>query len=125
MLRIIVMNGPKAGSRQDLPEGKMHIIGRVGGVLPLDDKLASRVHAEFTAVNGSWYVNDMCSKNGTFLNGLRSTGQSLIRNGDLLQIGKTKILIAVTQTTRKCKIGHLPMAPTPPRPRLGQLLRSA
>jgi len=125
MLRMIVMNGPKAGSRRDLPEGKMHMIGRTGGILPLDDKLASRVHAEFTAVNGSWYVNDMSSKNGTFLNGLRTSGQALIRNGDQLRIGKTKVLIALSQPEKKSKIGHLPMAPTPVRPKLGHLSMSA
>lgn len=125
MLRIVVMNGSKAGSRRDLPEGKMHIIGRIGGILPLDDKLASRVHAEFTAVNGSWYVNDMCSKNGTFLNGLRVAGQALIRNGDQLQIGKTKVLIALSQPEKKCKIGDLPMVPMPRRQKIGCLLKSA
>ena len=125
MLRIIVMNGSKAGTRRDLPEGKMHLIGRTGGILPLNDRLASRVHAEFSVVNGDWYVTDMCSKNGTFLNGLRTVGRSLIRNGDQLQIGKTKILIALTQTVRKCKIGHLPMVSTPPRKKIGTLRKSA
>ena len=125
MLRVVVMNGPKAGSRRDLPEGKMHMIGRVGGVLPLDDGLASRVHAEFTAVNGIWHVNAMCSKNGTLLNGQRVTIQTPLKNGDQLRIGRTDILIALSQPEKKCKIGHLPMAAAAPRRKLGHLLQSA
>ena len=125
MLRIVVMNGPKAGNRRDLPEGKMHMVGRVGGVLPLEDRLASRVHAEFTSVNGNWYINDMCSKNGTFLNGIRVAGQAPLQNGDQLQIGKTKVLIALSQPEKKGKFGHLPMATTVPRRKLGHVLKSA
>ena len=125
MLRMIVMNGHKAGSRCDLPEGKMHMVGRIGGVLPLEDRLASRVHAEFTSVNGNWCVNDMNSKNGTFLNGIRVDGQALVQAGDQLKIGKTTVLISLSQLEKKSKIGHLPMAPTPPRRKLGHILKSA
>ena len=125
MLRIIVVNGTKAGSRCDLPEGKMHIVGRVGGVLPLEDRLASRVHAEFTSINGNWYINDMSSKNGTFLNGIRVVGQAPLQNGDQLKIGKTKVLITLFQPEKKSKFGHLPMAPAVPRRKLGHVLKSA
>lgn len=57
-------------------------------------KVVSRVHAEFIVdSNGNWFVKDLKSSSGTFLNHMRlspanlESEPKLIRNGDVLQLG--------------------------------------
>lgn len=52
--------------------------------LMLESKAISRLHAEITCVEGVYYIKDLNSRNGTFLNGERieSNKNYLLSNGD-------------------------------------------
>ncbi|KAK9382778.1 SMAD/FHA domain-containing protein, partial [Kockiozyma suomiensis] len=56
-------------------------------------KVVSRTHAELWVDNGQWYVKDVKSSSGTFLNRIRlspacTTSQAFpIKDGDILQLG--------------------------------------
>jgi pSer/pThr/pTyr-binding forkhead associated (FHA) protein len=57
-------------------------------------KVVSRTHAEFFVdINGNWYVKDLKSSSGTFLNHMRlspagvESNLTALRNGDVLQLG--------------------------------------
>ena len=52
--------------------------------LPLPD--VSRRHCRFFFSNGGWYVHDLKSLNGTYVND-RPVGQTLVCHGDKLRIG--------------------------------------
>lgn len=64
--------------------------------VPVEDKKASRKHAEIWKDGASYFVKDLESANGTYLNGARIT-ESEIQSGDLIRIGDTDILFQVVQ----------------------------
>ena len=57
-----------------------------------DDEV-SRLHAELERIAGEWTVSDDgLSRNGTFIAGLRIAGRHRLRDGDVLQIGRTLLV---------------------------------
>jgi hypothetical protein len=65
-------------------------LGRAAGCqVPLDDSYASQVHARVFQRDGHWYVEDLGSTNGTYLNRRRVAGPMVIKRKDRLQIGNT------------------------------------
>ncbi len=65
-------------------------VGRAGGCqITLDDTYVSQLHARVFRRDGQFYVEDLGSTNGTYLNRKKVTAPIAIRKGDRLQIGKT------------------------------------
>jgi pSer/pThr/pTyr-binding forkhead associated (FHA) protein len=65
-------------------------VGRGGGCgIVLDDGFVSQVHARFYRQNGSVYVEDLASRNGTTVNGKPLQGALKLRRGDRVQFGET------------------------------------
>jgi pSer/pThr/pTyr-binding forkhead associated (FHA) protein len=65
-------------------------LGRAAGCqVPLEDAYASQVHARVFQRDGHWYVEDLGSTNGTYLNRRRVAGPMVIKRRDKLQIGNT------------------------------------
>jgi pSer/pThr/pTyr-binding forkhead associated (FHA) protein len=59
--------------------------------LPLDETLASREHAHVVFENGSFWLVDQGSRNGTMLNGEKVAGKKELRDGDEIVIGTTHL----------------------------------
>jgi hypothetical protein len=57
--------------------------------VPLDDTYVSTLHARLYAKEGTWFVEDMGSTNGTYLNRVKVTAPSPIAVGDEVRVGKT------------------------------------
>jgi len=55
----------------------------------LDDTYVSSSHARLFPRNGAWFVEDLGSTNGTYLNQQRVSSSSEIHTGDQLKVGKT------------------------------------
>jgi pSer/pThr/pTyr-binding forkhead associated (FHA) protein len=55
----------------------------------LQDTYVSQVHARLYPKDGSWYVEDLGSTNGTLLNDHRVQAPVEIHAGDVLKVGKT------------------------------------
>ena len=65
-------------------------LGRAAGCqVPLEDAYASQVHARVFQRDGNWFVEDLGSTNGTYLNRRRVAGPMVIKRRDKLQIGNT------------------------------------
>lgn len=64
--------------------------------LPLTDAFLSGHHARLVQTNGRWYLADLGSTNGTFLNGRQVGREALLANhGDLIQLGRIKLRLSV------------------------------
>jgi pSer/pThr/pTyr-binding forkhead associated (FHA) protein len=63
-----------------------------GNDLPLEgDDYASSRHARFEPRRDGVYVEDMGSTNGTYVNGIRLSGDRRLAPGDLVRIGETDL----------------------------------
>ena len=89
--RLVIEDPPtRRGARFEL-DGPELTIGRATGChVPLpDDTFASTIHARVFEQDGSIYVEDLGSTNGTYVNGMRLAAPVLLRPGDQLQVGAT------------------------------------
>jgi pSer/pThr/pTyr-binding forkhead associated (FHA) protein len=57
--------------------------------LRLDDTYASSQHARIFAKNGSWYVEDLGSTNGTYVNEQKLAAPAMLQPGDRIRVGAT------------------------------------
>jgi hypothetical protein len=55
----------------------------------VDDAYVSLVHAKLYGKNGAWYVEDLGSTNGTYLNDRRVASPVEVHTGDVVRVGKT------------------------------------
>ncbi|HEV7999114.1 MAG TPA: SpoIIE family protein phosphatase [Planctomycetaceae bacterium] len=55
--------------------------------IQLDSNMVSRRHAQVTRDKGSFFVEDLSSGNGTFVNGKRINERTLLRSNDRLKLG--------------------------------------
>ncbi len=93
---LVVKRGPNAGS-QFLVEKDVTTAGRhPESDIFLDDITVSRRHVEIRRKDGKFFVHDMGSLNGTYVNRDRVENTQLA-NGDELQIGKFKLVFFSAQ----------------------------
>jgi len=89
---LVILQGQSIGETVKL-EKERTIVGRGSQAdLVLRDEIASRQHAEIMQLGLEancieYYVNDLDSTNGTFLNGAKVTSQQLLQDGDKIKIG--------------------------------------
>ena len=69
--------------------------GRLASLeITLDDSSVSRRHAEVRLGDEGWFVRDLESTNGTYVNGVRlGTGEQAIRSRDIVQFGKVAMVV--------------------------------
>ena len=67
-------------------------LGRdVNNSIVIDDPFASQEHAILTFRGRDWYVEDLGSTNGTYVNGNRVDGVAPLGFGDELQVGQVRL----------------------------------
>jgi putative ABC transport system ATP-binding protein len=72
------------------------VIGRSSSSdLALDDTNVSRRHARLELKDGSFFLSDLGSANGTFVNGVRVKERSAVRDQDHLKIGRVTVVLRV------------------------------
>jgi tetratricopeptide (TPR) repeat protein len=83
------------GGEVDVPLGPDPVlIGREEGDIVLrHDTAISRVHARVTHEGGSWWVEDLSSTNGTWVNGHRISRRVELHRGDVVQVGQTVLRV--------------------------------
>jgi pSer/pThr/pTyr-binding forkhead associated (FHA) protein len=88
---LVVTAGPLTGTKITLGEQPI-LIGRADdSTLVLTDDFASSRHARLTNRGGQWYVEDLGSTNGTYLDQQRVQGPLLINPGQPIRIGQTAL----------------------------------
>jgi pSer/pThr/pTyr-binding forkhead associated (FHA) protein len=76
------------------PELDRLSIGRLAGcdVAVTWDSEVSRAHALLEQAGGAWTIEDRGSSNGTLVNSARINGPHVLRDSDVLRIGRTRIV---------------------------------
>ena len=68
------------------------IVGRsTDNDVVIDDPSVSRQHAQITSQNGLYYLEDLGSANGTYVNGIQSSGRQTITPGSTIKVGETEM----------------------------------
>ncbi|MGQ0839944.1 FHA domain-containing protein FhaB/FipA [Actinokineospora sp.] len=89
--QLVVTHGALSGTRISL-DGRPIMIGRADdSTLVLDDDYASTRHARISLRGTDWYVEDLGSTNGTYLDRAKVTAPLRVPLGVPIRIGKTVI----------------------------------
>ncbi len=81
---------PQEGYGQTFEVGEEVTLGRAAGCgVRVEDSYTSSLHARLFRRNGSLWVEDLGSTNGTWVNAERIGTTSKLGKGDLLQVGGT------------------------------------
>ena len=56
------------------------------------DETVSRLHAVFENLGFAWSIRDLGSRNGTYLNGEKITAERVLRSGDEVRVGKSRLV---------------------------------
>ena len=79
----------ETGERSRIPVGNSLVLGRAEDAgYVLDDTAASRLHLEVYNKGDEFFVRDLDSTNGTYVNGERIRERRL-KKGDEIQVGQT------------------------------------
>jgi pSer/pThr/pTyr-binding forkhead associated (FHA) protein len=81
---------PPGGKARTVKIGPSMTIGRAPECeLLIDDTYASSQHARIFGKNGTWYVEDLGSTNGTFVNDQKLAAPAMVQPGDKIRVGTT------------------------------------
>ena len=97
-------------------DGERVTIGRHAGndiVLAADDSV-SRLHAVLERLGPGWWLRDLASRNGTFVNGTRIAEGRALQHGDELRIGSTRLVYRISRPSADDQAVTLAREPAPP-----------
>ena len=87
------------GQRYTLDKATL-VIGRVDdNDIPINDTRVSRRHAQVRREDYRYYIEDLDSTNGTWLNGARLSAAAQLRNGDQVRIADVTLVFHDPNTT--------------------------
>jgi adenylate cyclase len=105
--------------------GDMALIGRSADAgIHLDDRSVSRQHAAIRFEDQHYWVIDLGSANGTFINGVALTAARVLNDGDRLQVGKSVLVfengaalgtgsVLLTEKTQVSRVSPEPLRSVP------------
>lgn len=107
---LFVRAGSEAGKEIPLPDGGELKIGRAPGVgITLLDAKVSREHCRLFHQATGWIVEDLGSRNGTWVNS-QKVKKRLLQPGDRMRVGQTEFEFAKASQAG----GAVPAAPAAP-----------
>lgn len=93
-----VERGSGRGATHILSAGGTYLIGREGADIVVEDAKISRKHAEISLLGpGAFFLRDLASTNGTFVNGRRVTERVALNNEDRVRVGDTVFAFYVVE----------------------------
>lgn len=93
-LSLVIQSGPDQGKTYPITKDRV-IIGRKTGDLLLSDPEVSGSHASLEIVGNTYFLRDLRSTNGTYLNGSKVT-ETQLKHLDEIALGKTTIIFTVS-----------------------------
>lgn len=86
----VVVHAPDGKKVGTFPLSGTLSIGRGKGcAIQPDDAYVSQMHARVFGRDGQWFVEDLGSTNGTFVNDRRVASPVQVHAGDVIRVGKT------------------------------------
>ncbi len=89
--QLVVTAGALAGTRITLGEAPITIGRAEDSTLVITDDYASARHARLVARGGQWFIEDLGSTNGTYLDRAKVTGPTPVPLGVPIRIGRTSL----------------------------------
>ena len=89
--QLVVTAGALAGTRITLGEAQITIGRAEDSTLVITDDYASARHARLVPRAGQWYIEDLGSTNGTYLDRGKVTGPTPVPLGVPIRIGRTSL----------------------------------
>jgi serine/threonine-protein kinase len=87
---LVVEKGPDKGKAIPIPSRGTVLVGRDSATaLPLRDTMTSRMHAKIEDREDGYWIDDLGSMNGTYVNGSKIREAQKLAVGDLIKIGET------------------------------------
>ena len=113
----------KPSGRQLIPLGGERVtIGKssTNAVSLEHDSTVSRVHAVLEMLGFAWSIRDVGSRNGTYINGEKIATERVLRSGDELRVGKSRMVFWEVKGVDETTAGDatVSVAPAEPAPRL-------
>lgn len=114
-----VKSGPQKGSVFEI-EGDSVVLGReAGGQVQILDQGISRQHAEIFRIGEMYFIQDLKSRNGTYVNDQRIS-EEILRIGDQIAVGNTVLVfedrLAMRRDAEKIFTPEAAPAPQSPAP---------
>ncbi len=116
-LALVVVQGVVPNGRWDLSKPLISLGRDTERDICLPHESVSRLHAQIVRQPTGYFVSDLHSSNGTFLNGQPLTAPSLLLEGDLLRVGEIDLRCeaACREATHPASSGDAVPAPAKPR----------
>lgn len=92
----LTQKGVAPGEGEFQLESGITVVGREGGAIRIEDAAVSSRHFQVEERGSAFFLRDLDSSNGTFLNGHRVRSAKL-RSGDLITAGGTTFAFSVRQ----------------------------
>lgn len=98
---LVARGGSRPSKEFGLQSRSENVVGRDGtqSDIVLDDSTVSKLHAKIRFENGQFFLYDMGSTNGTFVNNRRVQRQSLL-DGDDVRFGSTRFVFKEVRSPR-------------------------
>lgn len=110
---LIAQSGPLNGNRWDIDQEL--VIGRDDTCqVIIQDRQVSRFHARLSVTPDGISLEDLASKNGTFVNGTRLEDPAVLQDGDVIQISMIQSFVYLSSDST------MPLGPGVPLPDLLQ-----
>ena len=119
--RFVMRSGPTVGRTFPLEEGEISIGREPSNMISINDAEVSRKHARLLWREEGFLLEDFGSTNGSFVNGQRLSGSTMLRAGDLIALGENVVLLyeadddpdATMLSAKAIKNAPPPPAPAP------------
>lgn len=89
---LVIIDGPLAGNQMDITQLTEFTIGRsAASSVSIQDDFASGQHARLFRRGSDWFIDDLDSRNGTFVQGVRIDTPERLQAGFDIKIGRTTL----------------------------------
>ena len=96
---LVVEGGPSSDTEIPLSKPNVTMGRQSGNDVVAPEAGVSRQHAEIVQKEGSFYVHDLASTNGTFVNTKKIDNEYLLKDGDRIRLGAGKIIYVFRSPT--------------------------